>query len=74
MLNKINYLFEPNYNFISNQEYNTIDQCFPAFFGLRHPYKVKLEFGGTLRWLDGSKEQGIVKIGGTPGISSWHPG
>ena len=49
---------------------------FPTFFASWHPYKVKKVFGGTPRWLNRSKDQGIARIviiGGTPAINSLNP-
>ena len=48
-------------------------QCFPTFFGSRHPYLVLKVFGGTLGWFIRYKYQGIVTTGSTLGTSSRHP-
>jgi len=45
-------------------------QCFPTFFGSRHPYLFLKRFGGTLNWLNRYKGQEILTIRGTPGTSS----
>ena len=49
--------------------YYALDQCFPTFFDLRHPYLVMNIFCGTPRWFDRYKYQGILTFGGTPGTS-----
>ena len=43
----------------------TLTQCFPTFFGSRHPYLVMKIFSGTPRCLNRYKDKGIVIIGGT---------
>ena len=50
-----------------------LDQCFPTFFGSRHPYVVLKIFGGTPSRFNRYKDQGIVTIGGTPVTCSRHP-
>jgi len=51
-----------------------LGQCFPTFFGSRHPYLVMKIFGSTLSLFHRFKDQVILKIGGTPGTFSRHPG
>ena len=48
-------------------------QCFPTFFGSKHPYLVIKIFGGNPSWFSRFKDQGIVTIEGTPCTSSRHP-
>ena len=43
----------------------TLTQCFPTFFGSRHPYLILKIFGGTPNWLNRYKDQGIGTFGGT---------
>ena len=50
-----------------------LHQCFPTFFGPRHPYLAFKIFGGTLSLFNRYNGQGIVTTGGTPGNSSRHP-
>ena len=50
-----------------------LNQCFPAFFGSRHPYIVLKIFGDTPSWFDRYKDQGILTFGGTPGTISRNP-
>ena len=58
----------------SGQRRALLDQCFPTFFGSRHPYlELKLSgasSSGFIRY----KDQGIKISRGTPGTSSRHPG
>jgi len=49
-------------------------KCFPTFFGSWHPYLVMKIFCGNLSLFHRYKEQVILKIGGTPGTGSRHPG
>jgi len=51
---------------------DTLGQCFPTFFGSRHPYLIMKIFGGTLSLFHRYKDQVLLKIGGTPGTSSRH--
>ena len=51
----------------------TLVQCFPTFFGSRHPY-LELKLTGISSGLVRYKDQGIEIIRGTPGTSSRHPG
>ncbi len=57
-----------------NIDFDTLNQCFPTFFGSRHPHKVMKIFGGTHSQLIRSTDQGMIAIGGTyPDISSKYP-
>ena len=49
------------------------EQCFPTFFGSRHPNLVLTISGGTPGWFLRHKDQGIEIVGGTPGTFSRHP-
>ena len=51
-----------------------LEQCFPTFFGSRHPYVILQIFDGTPGWIFKYKNQGIATIGGTPGTCLRHPG
>ena len=48
----------------------SLDQCFPTFFGSRHHYLELKIFGGTPSWFNRDKDQGIGSIGGTPCTST----
>ena len=63
---KILLLFtEVGSKFLIHGEVVTLEQCFPTFFGWRHPYLVSNIFGGIPGWLIRYKDKLIITIGGT---------
>ena len=48
----------------STNHLNHLEQCFPTFFGARHPYVVSKVLGGCFFKF---KDKGIAIIGSTPG-------
>ena len=49
-----------------------LQQCFQHYLVRGTLARFSVYFGGTSKWLNKSKEQGIVAIGGTPGMASTH--
>ena len=62
-----------NRNCLITQSPMCLTQCLPTWFDLRNPYLVLKIFGGTPRWFNRYKDQGIITIGGTPDKSLRHP-
>ena len=55
-----------------NKSAYSLHQCFPTFFGSRHPYWVMWKFCGTLRRSNKYKDRWILLFGAP--TSSRHPG
>jgi len=72
MLSHLTYISLTQLNFIHYFENRAcpnftryvLYQCFPTFFGSRHPYILMMTFRGTPRWFNRYKDQGILR---------WHP-